>query len=176
MMPTTYVDRVEGRADRKTRSDARDLSGDQYGKLDVLFAIQKRRRGSIMWKCLCECGTTCYVCTNSLRTGNTRSCGCLTREKPKMEGSSNWRGGRTINSQGYVDILQPDGRYRKEHRLVMESHLGRKLQSHESVHHINGDRTDNRIENLELWSKSQPPGQRVADKVAWAKEILALYT
>lgn len=62
-----------------------------------------------------------------------------------------------------------------EHVVVMSEVLGRPLLDHERVHHLNGDRSDNRRENLELWSVSQPPGQRVSDKIKWAKEILALY-
>lgn len=70
-----------------------------------------------------------------------------------------------------------DGRKRRfaEHRLVMEYFLRRALLPHEEVHHKNGDRSDNRKRNLELWSTSQPAGQRVEDKVEWAREILALY-
>lgn len=79
-----------------------------------------------------------------------------------------------VNKAGYRDIYV-DGRQVLQHRHVMEVVLGRPLLRCENVHHINGARLDNRPENLELWSSSQPSGQRVADKVAWAREILDLY-
>lgn len=90
------------------------------------------------------------------------------------------RKGYHLNKQGYVivwkynELLAPSIKI-LEHRYIMAKHLGRPLRKDEQVHHKNNNRSDNRIENLELWTTNQPIGGRVEDLVLWAKQILKLY-
>jgi hypothetical protein len=107
----------------------------------------------------------------------------MCREKTR-EKHHNWKGGVHIKkSKGkeYRFILSRDHEnshsngYVAEHHLVMIEYMGRLLKKKEMIHHKNGDSLDNRIENLELWSKSHPSGQRIEDKIEWCEEFLRDY-
>ncbi len=119
----------------------------------------------------------CKECQGEISPGYEfcRSC------SQKGDRNPHWNGGRTKHSSGYMMRLSTEHPkannkgYVYEHRFVMEEKLGRYLETHENVHHINGVKDDNRLENLELWSTNQPAGQRVSDLINWAKEIINTY-
>ncbi len=72
-------------------------------------------------------------------------------------------GYRIVTVNGYHSIYPNENI--AEHRLVMAQSLGRKLKPGETVHHLNGSKIDNRIENLELWNTSHPAGYRARDAI-----------
>ena len=127
------------------------------------------------WLCKCDCGTFVEYSTGQLN--KYTSCGCSQPGNRKYKHKD-----KVATGYGHITIYKPNhprankstGRI-LEHTLIMEQKLGRYLLPNENVHHINGIRDDNRTENLELWSTSQPCGQRVKDKIEWAKEILETY-
>jgi hypothetical protein len=86
-----------------------------------------------------------------------------------------------LSTDGYRLVKAPgdphaqvDG-WALEHRVVLGQILGRPLLPNEVPHHKNGDRRDNRPENLELWVRWHPSGQRAEDLVAWARQVLERY-
>lgn len=97
-----------------------------------------------------------------------------------------WNGGRKVLKSGYIYVwigpnnefssmcskYDKNSHYVMEHRLVMAKHIGRPLTKKETVHHLNGIRDDNRIENLELWSSNHQSGQRIKDQIKNAIELL----
>lgn len=170
-MATT--DSIPANKRRHRKTDV--ASGDRFGRLTVSGESRRRGRNRI-WRCVCDCGAERWTTASNLQTGNTGSCGCLRRELFAARlGSKNpaWKGGH-VTKYGYR-VQHVGGKLVPEHRLVMEAHLRRPLLQRETVHHKNGIRADNRIENLELWSSSHPYGQKVTAKVEWAREILGLY-
>jgi len=80
-----------------------------------------------------------------------------------------------IDKHGYRVVYNCLGKQIPEHRLVMQNHIGRELTKQETVHHKNGNRLDNSLDNLELWSSRHGRGQRVEDKIDFCRSFLNEY-
>jgi len=85
--------------------------------------------------------------------------------------------GYYVDKHGYRILMNGKrGGYKQpEHRAVMEAHIGRALKPHETVHHKDGNRQNNALDNLELWSTRHGKGQRVADKIEFCIDFLREY-
>jgi HNH endonuclease len=131
------------------------------GKIDVSKAIELYESGMSQKEVADKLDVSQVAISNAFR-----KLGYVSREKvprfsQKGTNNPNWKGGKSSNN-GYIVVYCPEhhrarNSYVFEHILVMENHLGRKLNfygighsDNEVVHHINGDRTDNKIENLSV--------------------------
>ena len=138
------------------RTSIKDLTNKRFGKLLAIkpLYVNKKRRNWV-WLCLCDCGVEKEILGRYLTSGTAKSCGCGRHKK----GNENprWKGGRRRDKDGYICIYNIDHPFRNaanvimEHRLVMEKYLGRYLKREEVVHHKNGIKDDNRLENLKLF-------------------------
>ncbi len=154
----------------------KDLAGRRFGRLVVKEYVGKRGTG-YFWLCKCDCGSSKMVRSGRLKTGSTKSCGCYREDYWR-----NQNGGRYKTKAGYIIIYKPghplaskNGQV-TEHRWVAAEYWGLEAVKSAIVHHKNGIRHDNRIENLELrTSHTHWKGQTVEDMTEWAIEYLSVH-
>lgn len=125
-------------------------------------AVKSGMKHKLRERTCIDCGETrlvhskaerCYPCSTKRRIG-----------KYKHDKATHWKGGKWDTGDGYIRMLIPEdspfiamadkGRRVLEHRLAMAQKLGRCLMQNEHVHHINGNRSDNHPDNLQLMSQA----------------------
>lgn len=146
---------------------------DNYKIGQIIPGKEIGKKGRYIYDSCPNCGKTRFIRLNA-KGRLCNSCGTSKSHKynPRVgraENHYNWKGGLNLNKQGYIleyvkqnNTFYPMatntkgkrfGGYILQHRLVMARHLKRYLNSNEIVHHINGNKQDNRIENLKLTIK-----------------------
>jgi hypothetical protein len=120
----------------------------------------------------------CTYCKKQNTSSYKDLCGFCYQRARRGKNLSDPKNGKSsrgcLRGDGYISI-SINGKRSLEHHLVMSKFLGRPLKKEERIHHKNGIRNDNRLENLELWTVSHPSGKRVEDMIKWCKEFLNAY-
>ena len=136
-------------------------------------------------KVKCDCGNEGDFGVHSVKSKKTTHCGCQTVPVPPttldiVDGRLVTDANLNVDKNGYVSCSIRNGEYNgqtfhgpfSEHQLIYQMYHGITLKKNQNIHHKNGVRNDNHIDNLELWDTSQPAGQRVMDKISYYFKLI----
>lgn len=165
-----------------------NLSGVRFGKLVAIEPCGRSADGNVIWKCKCDCGNTTTVSSNNLRTGHTRSCGCLAKEslveRNKKDttfdltgqfgiGYTTNTGKRFIFDKEDFNLLKDYAWFENDQGYIITSLRGRSMRMHrmivncgdnDIIDHRNRNRVDNRRCNLRIATRQLNGMNRGANK------------
>jgi hypothetical protein len=108
-----------------------DLTGQKYGRLTVVQETDERRDAKVVWKCLCDCGKEKFVSSHNLRSGNTKSCGCLHSESSRNNRKKATQHGHCTNgveTKEYTTWVEMRRRCRNRQRKDFKNYGGRGIK------------------------------------------------
>lgn len=159
------------------------IKNEKFGSLNVIAESNPQKISGQFRRfilCKCDCGNEKNINLQHLISGHTKSCGCEFYRKDEHGFVKNRRK-RYKTGSGYIKIYMPNhansdrNGYVLEHIYVMSQNLQRPIKKGETIHHKNGIRDSNNMENLELWTHTHPYGQRVVDMYEFCLKYIEDY-